>query len=87
MLRYYLLACCLNLSKYSFAFFGYSFQHSDTGKIIKRATMSDGIVIVIMCTYFKGKGEGEHALILVQFLLSLSVRACYDNQPVVGDSQ
>ena len=26
---------------------------------------------------FRGKEEGEHALILVQFLLSLSVRACY----------
>ena len=39
--------------------------------------MSDGIVIVIMRAYFRGKGEGERALILVQFLLSLSVRACY----------
>ena len=29
--------------------------------------MSDGIVIVIMRAYFRGKGEGERALILVQF--------------------
>ena len=70
------------LSKRSFTFFGYSFQHSDTGKIVKRATVSDGIVIVIMRAYSRGKGEDERALILV-----VGARMLHDNQPVVGDSR